>query len=289
MAQVYHLSDFSPFYAKEQQFLIVPFEQLHRPSPLIWPHTHSFYEILWIRAGGTRHKIDDHELDLSSDTIYFMSPGQVHQLAQHSDVKGESIMFTEEFFITNFTNREALDKLSFLRNSYKNPHLQINQETKRALEPVLQLMYSEFARRDHSRLALSSLLFVLLNWLERVYETQKNAAPVSGQPSFLDKFSKLLERHYAEQQPLTFYASVLCITPQHLNIVMKKATGKTAGDAIRERVMLEAKRMLIHTDFPIGHISDRLGFNNSSYFSRQFKKNHHLTPERYRAEMLGRK
>jgi len=285
MAQVYHLADFSPFYAKEPQFLIVAFEQLRRPEPLIWPHTHSFFEILWIKEGGTRHKIDDHEIDLSSDTIYFISPGQVHQLEQHTAVKGESIMFTEEFFITNFTNREALDKLSFLRNSYKNPHLSIDADTKAALEPVIQLMHSEFAREQHSRLALSSLLFVLLNSLERVYEIQKNTVHTSGQIELLDKFNKLLDVNYTSQKPLTFYASELFVTPQYLNIVIKRASGKTAGEAIRDRVMLEAKRLLIHTDYSIGRVADELGFSDFSYFCRRFKEYNNLTPEQYRAKI----
>jgi AraC family transcriptional activator of pobA len=285
MITVYNISDFSPFYDKEQQFMIAPFEGLNRPSPLVWPHKHSFYEILWISEGASRHVVDDHELELSADNVYFISPGQVHRIETYSALKGHSMMFTEEFFILNFTNNEALDKLAFLRNSYKNPHLTVNTETRLALEPVLQLMYAEFARPDHSRLVLSSLMFVLLTGLERVYQTQQGGINSSAQIALMDSFRDLLEDSYAAQHPLSYYASTLCITPHQLNMVIKKATGKTVTEVIRDRLMLEAKRMLVHTDTPIGQIAHQLGFNDFSYFSRLFKKLNLISPDKYRAEM----
>jgi AraC family transcriptional activator of pobA len=285
MITVYNIADFSPFYTKEQQFVIVPFEDLNRPAKFVWPHKHSFYEILWISEGASRHVVDDHELELTADNVYFMSPGQVHRIETYSALKGHSIMFTEEFFVLNFTNNEALDKLAFLRNSYKNPHLTINPETKELLKPVLPLMYNEFARPDHSRLVLSSLMFVLLTGLERVYQAQQSGFNPSGQIVLMDSFRELLEQHYAGQHPLGFYASALYVTPHHLNTVIKKATGKTVTEVIRDRVMLEAKRMLVHTDTPIGQIADQLGFNDFSYFSRLFKKLNLISPEKYRADM----
>ncbi|WP_457290107.1 helix-turn-helix domain-containing protein [Pedobacter sp. UYP24] len=285
MVTTYHLADFSPFYEREKQFLILPFEDLKRPNSFVWPHKHSFFEILWIREGASKHVVDEYKTELSQDTVYFMSPGQVHHIEKHAAVKGESIMFTEEFFILNFTSKEALDKLSFLRNSYKNPHLRLDQETKLLLQPILQLMYAEFSRTPHSKLALSSLTFLLLNFLERLYEAEKNISRATGHSVLLDKFSQLLEKHYAAQQPIAFYSEQLCVTSHYLNGIIKKVTGKAVSEVIRDRVMLETKRMLHHTDHPIGYIASELGFNDFSYFSRQFKKQTGFSPDRYRNEM----
>ncbi len=285
MITTYHLADFSPFYEREKQFLILPFEDLKRPSTFVWPHKHSFFEILWIRDGESGHIVDEHTTDLSQDTVYFISPGQVHHIEKHAAVKGESIMFTEEFFILNFTSKEALDKLCFLRNSYKNPHLRLDQETKQLLEPILQLMYAEFSRIPHSKLALSSLTFLLLNFLERLYKAEKNINYAVGHTSLSDKFTQLLEQHYTAQQPVGFYSEKLCVTSHYLNVIIKKMTGKAVSEVIRDRLMLETKRMLYHTDHPIGYIANQLGFNDFSYFSRQFKKQNGSSPDRYRSEM----
>ncbi|MFD2148241.1 AraC family transcriptional regulator [Mucilaginibacter antarcticus] len=285
MIKIYNISDFSPFYNKEQQFMIAPFESLNRPTQFVWPHKHSFYEILWICEGESKHVVDDHEWKLSADNVYFISPGQVHRIETHSALKGHSIMFTEEFFILNFINNEALDRLAFLRNSYKNPHLTVNAETRASLEPVLQLMYAEFARNDYSRLALGSLMFVLLTGLERVYQSQQGTVITSAHIVLMDQFRYLLESGYAGQRPLGYYAQALHVTPHHLNAVIKKATGKTVTAVISDRIMLEAKRILVHTDTPIGQIAHQLGFNDFSYFSRLFKKRNQLSPDKYRAAM----
>lgn len=287
MIPTYGIEDFSPFYEKEKQFVIVPFENLKRPVSLTWPHKHSFYEILWIRKGRSKHFVDNEERDLSRDTIYFMSPGQTHHFEKYEAVTGDSIMFTEEFFILNFTNKEAIHQLSFLHNNYNSPNIILDKCAKDTLEPVLKLIYDEFARADYSKITLSSLLFVFFNYLQRVYFIQHNnrQSTLNNMATF-DKFKRLLEENFKDQRPLSYYASMLFVTPHHLNEIIKKVAGKTASEMVKDRVLLEAKRMLVQSHFPIGRIADELGFKDFSYFSRQFKKHNQLSPEQYRNTMI---
>jgi len=287
MIPVYNIKDFSPFYAKENHFVIVPFERLNRPAPFLWPHKHSFYEILWIRKGRSRHFVDNRELDLARDTVYFMSPGQTHHFEQYEAVKGDSIMFSEEFFILNFTNQEAIRKLAFLHNSYRNPGIILDEQSKRTLEPVLKLVYEEFARADFSKTVISSLLYVFFEVLQRRYfDQQTNPNAIGAHIIVFDKFKALVEKHFRDQHQLPFYASNLCVTPHYLNEAVKKTAGKTASEFVRDRIILEAKRMLVQTHIPVGQIADELGFQDFSYFSRHFKKNNQLSPEQYRKRML---
>nr|WP_068888854.1 helix-turn-helix domain-containing protein [Pedobacter panaciterrae] len=285
MIITYDIEDFSPFFAKEEQFVIVPFEKLNRPATFVWPHKHSFYEILWIRKGEAKHFIDHHELDLSTDSIYFMSPGQEHHFERYKDVQGDSIMFTEEFFILNFTNKEALQKLSFLDSNYKSPNIKLDSNIKKSLEPLLRLLYDEFSREDHSKLALSSLLYVFLHAIQRVYFNQQTNAFTSNHTIIYNKFKKIVEMNYKREKSLSFYAEQLFVTSHHLNEITKKVSGKTAGEIVRDRILLEAKRMLLHSHLAIGEIADELGFKDFSYFSRQFKKHNKLSPDQYRIKM----
>lgn len=286
MIPIYDIKDFSPFYAKEQQFVIVPFEKLSRPMPCLWPHKHSFYEILWIRKGVAKHFVDNQELDLSADTIYFMSPGQTHHFEKYEAIKGDSIMFTPEFFTLNFINKEALQQLSFLDNSYRSPNITLDDATKQVLEPALKLLYAEFERPDHSKLAISAMLYVFLNSLQRVYLTQNsNQHLPSNHTAIFNNFKRLLEQHYKEQKKLAFYADELFITTHYLNAVVKNIANKTASEFVQDRLLLEAKRMLVQSHFQIGQIADELGFKDFSYFSRHFKKHNNLSPEQYRSAM----
>ncbi|MBK7637289.1 MAG: helix-turn-helix domain-containing protein [Saprospiraceae bacterium] len=61
---------------------------------------------------------------------------------------------------------------------------------------------------------------------------------------------------------------------------------KTAGDIIRDRVYLEAQRLLQHTQMSISEISEQLGFDSASYFTTFFKKKFTLTPEEFRSKNL---
>lgn len=287
MIPVYSIKDFSPFYAKENQFVIVPFEQLNRPVPFLWPHKHSFYELLWIRKGSTRHFVDNQELALGRDTIYFMSPGQTHHFEEYGSVQGDSIMFSEDFFILNFTNKEAIRKLSFLHNSYRNPGIVLDEQSKETLEPVLKLLYQEFARPDFSKMVISSLLYVFFEVLQRkYYDQQTQITAIGAHVLVFDKFRALVEKHFSTEHQVSFYAAALCITPHYLNEAVKKAAGKTASEFIKERIILEAKRMLVQSHIPVGRIADELGFQDFSYFSRHFKKHNALSPEQYRKVMM---
>lgn len=278
----YHITSFSPAAEKEQQFVIAPYQDLRRPQPMVWPHTHSFYEIIWIKSARSGYQIDQHQVNLHSDTIYFMSPGQAHSIEQHETVKGHCIMFTDEFFIVNLSDKESLGRLSFLENSYETPFIQLSTEAQQQLQPLVELMYQEFERPEHSKTILCSLLYVFLCRLERVYQSPAHALVLPAHAELVRQFKKLIDIHFKEQQPLSFYASRLFVTEQQLNENTKRATGKTAGQLVRDRLMVEAKRLLVHSNFSIGEISDRLGFNDFSYFSRQFKKQHLLSPEQYR-------
>jgi AraC family transcriptional activator of pobA len=287
MIPVYNIKDFSPFYTKETQFVIVPFEHLNEPSPFLWPHKHNFYEILWIRKGSSKHFVDNQELNLTEDSIYFMSPGQAHHFEHYEAINGDVIMFSEEFFVLNFTNKEAIRKLAFLHNSYKNSGIVLDEQSKATLQPVLKLIYEEFARSNFSKIVISSLLYVFFEVLQRKYFDQQTKEKIIGTHVIIsDKFRTLVEAHYRTQHQLSFYGSSLFVTPHYLNEAVKKAVGKTASEFIRDRIILEAKRMLVQTHIPIGEIADELGFKDFSYFSRHFKKYNQVSPEQFRIAML---
>jgi len=94
-----------------------------------------------------------------------------------------------------------------------------------------------------------------------------------------------VEQHFRTPHSLSFYAEQLALTLHRVNEVCKYMTGKTAGDILRDRRLLEAKQQLVHSDTPIGQIAEDLGFQDFSYFSRQFKKNTWISPAAYRREM----
>jgi AraC family transcriptional activator of pobA len=78
------------------------------------------------------------------------------------------------------------------------------------------------------------------------------------------------------------YAAMLSVTPTHLSRRVKAVSGRTAGDVIFDRIMLEAKRQLVFTDKPVAEIAYGLDFSSPSYFTRFFTRQAGETPKAFR-------
>ena len=82
------------------------------------------------------------------------------------------------------------------------------------------------------------------------------------------------------------YADLMNITANHLNAFVQDMLGKTAGEVIRDRVLLEAKRLLTNADMTIAEIGYHLNFKDNAYFNRFFKKYTGQTPETFRKQFI---
>jgi AraC-like DNA-binding protein len=96
------------------------------------------------------------------------------------------------------------------------------------------------------------------------------------------QFEKLIEQHYREKRLPKEYAEMMFLTPNHLNALTNNVVGKSAGEIIRDRTLLEAKRLLANSDLMIGQIAETLNFEDNAYFTRFFKKYLGTTPEGFR-------
>ena len=98
----------------------------------------------------------------------------------------------------------------------------------------------------------------------------------------LEKFQETLEEYFKTEKSPAFYANKLNITTKHLNRISKVTLNKTCSTVIKERILLEAKRLLVHTNNPLASIALQLGFEEYSYFSKTFKTNNSCTPFEFR-------
>jgi len=284
MFVVYDIKDFPSEKSIEGQFMLERFEDLKRPPNLQWPHKHSFYEILWLTSGKSTNIIDYHQAIVQPQTLFFISPGQLHLMSNAASVKGYSITFTEEFLLLTANNKDTLLSLSFLDNSHLSPLVKLTPAAQVELLVILHVMEQEVSLSEKSPVIVSHLLFVFLNKIQRIIDAKKGTHDLANTIRF-KKFKKLVEENFKTQKGLPFYAGELALSPHRLNEISKEVAGKTAGEVVRERLSLEAKRLLIHSDWTIGEISDYLGFEDIAYFSRQFREKELATPSAYRKLM----
>ena len=96
-----------------------------------------------------------------------------------------------------------------------------------------------------------------------------------------------MNEYYNRKRLPKEYAAMLYVTPNHLNALCNDLLGKAAGEVIRDRVLLEAKRLLVNADINISEIAFQLDFKDNSYFTRFFKKYTGTTPEDFRRSVIN--
>ncbi|MBI3883401.1 MAG: helix-turn-helix transcriptional regulator, partial [Sphingobacteriales bacterium] len=121
------------------------------------------------------------------------------------------------------------------------------------------------------------------------YNTKKETETNKYSSTLLRSFKKLIDENYKEKKLTKEYAELLYITPNHLNALCKDVTGQSAGEIIRDRVLLEAKRLLVNSNSNISEIANELNFVDNSYFTKFFKKYEGITPETFKKQFDHKK
>ncbi|WP_210516034.1 helix-turn-helix transcriptional regulator [Hymenobacter terricola] len=270
-------------------FEVTRFEQMVEPD-VEDPHRHTFYEVLWTDAGLSRQAIDGVAYEVRCGTLFFISPGQLHLFEEYEHLGGGSVMFTEDFFLLGGTDRDRLFELSFLDNIYANPLLPLDKEAFGEVRQTIAALEAEARRPDRSAVICQSLLQVLLAQIQRCVDHRAGAAaPARRYVVLYKQFKALLDAHYLDHLTAADYAARLAVTPHHLNVVSKQVSGgRTTGEVIRARPLLEAKRLLAFTELPVAEVAAQLRFGDPSYFARVFRAETGLSPAAYQRAMAAR-
>ncbi|MFN9958651.1 MAG: helix-turn-helix domain-containing protein, partial [bacterium] len=88
----------------------------------------------------------------------------------------------------------------------------------------------------------------------------------------------MVEHGYLEARQVAHYAQRLAITGDHLNTLVRERLGRTASGVIHDRLLLEAKRLLLHGDMSIKEVGYALGMKDPAYFTRWFSKAEGVAP-----------
>jgi AraC family transcriptional activator of pobA len=250
-------------------------------------HRHSFYHLIFFTKGGGSHTIDFESFDVKPYQIYFMIPGQVHSWNFDGFTDGFVINFSASFFNSFLLNQVQPEDFSFFNGDAKKSVINLPDYLHQKTESLFDDIYDEYERPAiHQKEMLRLLMLQLFIIVERQNVSAQSAEPASYSQTLLRNFQKLLEANFTLLKLPKDYAELLFITPNHLNSVCKAILGMQAGEVIRNRILLEAKRLLINPQLNITQITFQLNFNDNSYFTKFFKKFENITPEEFRKKIL---
>lgn len=254
-------------------------------ADLVFPHRHHFFQLVLFTESGGEHSIDFQRFEAIKHQLYCMMPGQVHTWDFGPRTDGFVVNFNEPFITPICQDTQFLYDLPMFggqRNVY-----QLTETAYREIEASMRAMlheYSYYTGKFKSDL-MRAMLIQLLIYVARSIGTDVPDGVSQRHLATLSEFKKHIELRYRTLRLPKDYAELLHITPNHLNTVCNATVGKSAGEIIRDRVLLEAKRQLVHRSLSISEIGYALDFKDNAYFSRFFKKYTGTTPEEFRKKI----
>ena len=258
------------------------YQHLHRP------HRHSFYHLVLFTKGKGTHSIDFEKFSIKPYQVYFMIPGQVHSWHFEGGVEGYIVHFNKVLFSAFLQNSHYLERFHFFRGNSMDGVCQLPAETHKYVDSLFEKMIREVQEIKEQNLDMIRLkLLELFITVDRNCSSKKDKNIPHQKLTLLRSFQNLIDSNYRNIKLPKEYADLLYVTPNHLNALCRDLLGKTAGDLIRDRVLLEAKRLLTNADMTITEIAYDLNFQDNSYFNRFFKKSVGITPDEFRKTFLN--
>lgn len=235
--------------------------------------------------GSALMSLDLRDYMLSAGMLGVILPDQIVQDKGHSDdFSGLFIVVSKDFVDGILPTMQKLFPLFMLLKDC--PCISITESEQQSFVQYHAFLRSKVRQQSHlfrkeiTQGVLSSLFYEIYGIY--LQHNQQVRGPETLQEEQFRHFMSLLARHCKQERSVSFYADSMCLSSKHLSAVVKKASGRTAGEWIDSLVILEAKMMLKSTDATIQEIADELHFANQSFFGKYFKQHVGISPKAYR-------
>ncbi|MCC8423417.1 helix-turn-helix domain-containing protein [Mucilaginibacter sp. UR6-11] len=254
---------------------------MYKRADFLVPHRKGYYFWAFVKDGANKHWIDTKPYVLKSNTFYFTVPHQVHLKEDGKPFTGIILGFTEEFLALE--ENSLLRQLPIIQNPENGHELLLSDADVAFIGEMLEKVYTENSNNSNwQHSMLMSYMRVLMIYLSRLYVEQFSNVNTAPGRVLLKRYLNKIEENYARYHEVSAYADMLNISAGHLSEVVKEQSGKPAIAHIHDRLILETKRLLFHSDHSVKEIAFRLGFEDASYFNRFFKRIVNDTPVAYR-------
>ncbi|AWT46458.1 MULTISPECIES: helix-turn-helix domain-containing protein [Streptomyces] len=254
----------------------------HADAPLHRVHRIDFHVVMFFSAGPVRHMVDFAEYEAGAGDVLWIRPGQVHRFSEESEYRGTVLTMQP-----GFLPRATVEATGLYRYDLP-PLLRPDEERLAALHASLAQLRREY---EDTSLPLSLHTAVLRHQLTAFLLRLAHLAASSAEAerrradTTFTLFRDAVEEGFATNHSVSAYADALAVSRRTLVRAVRAATGETPKGFIDKRVVLEAKRLLAHTDLPIGRVGVAVGFPDAANFSKFFHQHTDMTPAAFRAEL----
>jgi AraC family transcriptional activator of pobA len=248
------------------------------------PHVLAFHDILLVTSGTGVFTLDGEACPVAPGRMLFSRPGEVREWRVRG-LDGACLFFSEELVRDAFSDPRFLDRFSCLAADRPSAQLALPPARRCVFLERFDVMQREIAAlRDDVSHALRAVLYEILVLLDRWYtEAHGRPAPLAPANAVVERYISLVERDFARRHRVAEYARELGVSPGHLGTLCRAHLRRSAGEVVRARLALEARRRLLYLDATAAQVADGLGFEDPAYFARFFRREVGESPTGFRA------
>ncbi|RZK08006.1 MAG: helix-turn-helix domain-containing protein [Flavobacterium sp.] len=256
---------------------------LQNKSKITKPHKHNSYLCILFTKGIGTHEIDFNTFEVKPGNLFVISPGKTHHWELSDDVDGFIFTHTKEAYDLHYSHT-MIANFPFFQSVQNSPLIELTDDQVEEIISLFKSMLSEYQNQEMLKhQVLVSYSDIVYAKLSRIY-LKDETEQIVNHSLYAQKFSeleKLIEEHFIMEKSPSKYASMLNITPKHLNRITQSVMEKTTSEVILDRIILEAKRVMLHTSKSFSEIAIGLGYDDYAYFSRLFKQKTGFTPSQF--------
>lgn len=238
------------------------------------PQRPTFHLFLLMRSDGGRHTVDFTEIVASPGRLIQIRPGQVQ--VWHADVPLDATLV--------LSTPTAVVPTSWFPG--EPVHCDLDPDELSVAEGLIDALRRQQSRFDGSTASVR-LLTTLVDALGALFEQADAATAATDRPAPYLAFRQAVERDVTRRHDVTEYADLLGYSARTISRACQRATGQTAKRVLSDRLVLEAKRLLVHTDLPAAVVAGRLGFSEPTNFAKFFGRETGRSPSDFRAEQAA--
>ncbi|WP_222165118.1 AraC family transcriptional regulator [Edaphocola aurantiacus] len=237
-------------------------------------HGHEYNEIMVFLKGGGTHNISFKDYSIEDQSIHLIAARDLHWVERSMHSEGFAIVYKDQL----------LDKLSILNSEIdfqdifnRSRIINLNEED----QVKFALLFQEMQANKGDKLYMLQLIGAFLTRIATVFHDVPGTSRTND--PLLKQVVSLIHKHFKDRWTPDQYAAALHVTARTLQNRIKQASGKSLRQLEQERLLKEARQLLMTSGLPVNEIALELGFKETAHFSNWFKMQSGQSPSEYKA------
>ena len=253
---------------------------------ILKPYRTNFNQLFYFHKAKGIHTVDFEDITLADNSLLFAPKDTVHRFDDKAEVSGVLLLFTDNFFCSNSQDSILLRNCVLHSNITQSTLIHIPEQNT-VFDNVFGQIYREFDNEKDSVQAdilRNYIRLLLLHFIREqislpIFRNQSDNQDLE----LVRAFEYMLEQHYNSSPQVAYYCQSLNVTEKRLQTATRNILDQSPKEIIKDRIVLEAKRLLVYSSDSVKEISFRLGFDEPTNFTKFFKKSTGKSPMDFRS------